>query len=657
VDFSALSVHHLPMADIPRTAPERLCDIVMKGGITSGVVYPNAVLELASVYRLKSIGGTSAGAIAAAASAAAEYGRASGGFDELVKLPAWIADDGNLVSLFNPEQKTRRPFRILLASLGGKAGRVRRAALAALREYAGVAALGALPGVALAVIALAQARAHVLLLVAGLVAALLLLIVGVAGAVALALVRSVTRDVPSNRFGLCSGAEGLTPWLHEWVQRLSGRGVEDRPLTFGELWAGPGADPATADPDDPWLRLEMMTTNVTNRRGERLPQLPSTYYFCSDELRGLFPPRIVEWLEQHPPPLPTAVSDRRDEQLRRGLMWPKRPLPEAGDLPVLVATRMSLSFPLLVSAVPLHGVDWSLTENLDARAAWRAWIDEHDAEWTAAADDPARVSALSGPAERLAPQRLWFSDGGISSNFPVHFFDTLLPRHPTFALNLRPFHPSHPPKPDEHENVWMIDDYREGILDWSYAVGTLPQFLGGVVRTMQNRVDEAQMRLPGYRDRVVHVSLRDEEGGLNLSMDPTVISALSTRGRCAGEKLRARFADPPTPTEPLSWIDHRWVRWRSSAAALAVALRGFGDVYGDPSEPYRALVHRPRDEDPRWYRMASHAQIDLADQVCDGIVAISKAVAQSSTTLSRDAPSPPPVLRVVPPEGATRSRR
>ena len=30
------------------------CDIVMKGGITSGVVYPLAVCELAKVYRLRS---------------------------------------------------------------------------------------------------------------------------------------------------------------------------------------------------------------------------------------------------------------------------------------------------------------------------------------------------------------------------------------------------------------------------------------------------------------------------------------------------------------------------------------------------------------------------------------------------------------------------
>src|SRR5439155_1651064 len=47
-------------------SPPLDCDVVMKGGITSGVVYPGAVLELAKRYRFRSIGGASAGGIAAA---------------------------------------------------------------------------------------------------------------------------------------------------------------------------------------------------------------------------------------------------------------------------------------------------------------------------------------------------------------------------------------------------------------------------------------------------------------------------------------------------------------------------------------------------------------------------------------------------------------
>ncbi len=80
------------------------CDIIMKGGITSGIVYPSAIATLATHYRLRSIGGTSAGAIAAAAAAAAEYGRASGAFDRtLATLPDELGRDGD-------DARTRRAF-------------------------------------------------------------------------------------------------------------------------------------------------------------------------------------------------------------------------------------------------------------------------------------------------------------------------------------------------------------------------------------------------------------------------------------------------------------------------------------------------------------------------------------------------------------------
>ena len=46
----------------------------MKGGVTSGVIYPLALCELAREFRLRNVGGASAGAIAASFAAAAEVG-------------------------------------------------------------------------------------------------------------------------------------------------------------------------------------------------------------------------------------------------------------------------------------------------------------------------------------------------------------------------------------------------------------------------------------------------------------------------------------------------------------------------------------------------------------------------------------------------------
>ena len=57
------------------SVPTRCCDLVMKGGITSGVLYPPAIGRISESYYLVGIGGTSAGAIAASVAAAAEYRR------------------------------------------------------------------------------------------------------------------------------------------------------------------------------------------------------------------------------------------------------------------------------------------------------------------------------------------------------------------------------------------------------------------------------------------------------------------------------------------------------------------------------------------------------------------------------------------------------
>src|SRR5688572_5299789 len=91
------------------------CDLVMKGGITSGIVYPPLVSVLKEKYRFRSIGGTSAGAIAAAATAAAEFGRDTGGFDRLDGLRKELAQGDFLLNLFQPSRPTRPLFNSLLA--------------------------------------------------------------------------------------------------------------------------------------------------------------------------------------------------------------------------------------------------------------------------------------------------------------------------------------------------------------------------------------------------------------------------------------------------------------------------------------------------------------------------------------------------------------
>ena len=129
------------MAPIPHGAAARAlppCDLVMKGGITSGIVYPSLVLKLAEHYRFASIGGTSAGAIAGALSAAAEYGRQrdnGGGTDQLEAALRSLGEPGAIVGLFQPTPPTRPLFDVITKALLAKKSRWRR-----ITYVAGVAA-------------------------------------------------------------------------------------------------------------------------------------------------------------------------------------------------------------------------------------------------------------------------------------------------------------------------------------------------------------------------------------------------------------------------------------------------------------------------------------------------------------------------------------
>src|SRR5881275_1622028 len=118
------------------------CDLVMKGGITSGVVYPLAITKLSEKYLFKNIGGTSAGAVAAVITAAAEYSRRNGNknpFGVLTNLPQELAKDNLLLRLFQPSTATVRIFRVALAALKSKSLplRILRAVAALVYQFWG----------------------------------------------------------------------------------------------------------------------------------------------------------------------------------------------------------------------------------------------------------------------------------------------------------------------------------------------------------------------------------------------------------------------------------------------------------------------------------------------------------------------------------------
>jgi predicted acylesterase/phospholipase RssA len=574
---------------------------------------------LKDTYTFKNIGGTSAGAIAAAATAAAEHRRrttnSTAGFAELEQLPQWLGGtapngkESNLAALFQPQANTRAVFRTLTAGLGHKNGPI-RILLAAPRHFPWAALAGALPGLILGGLAL---RADdELLRYWSLFCALVLIVVGSMASVGLVFVKRAMKAIPENCYGLCSGfappesdqAPHLTTWLSRLLNRVAGKAEDGPPLTFGELWG-------TSDPQaECAINLQMMTTNLTHGRPYRLPLQENTFYFDPKEFRRFFPEEVVKWMENRPRASPQpATEPNKSPHLCR--------LPATADLPVVVATRMSLSFPLLLSAIPLYAVDYSRK------------VDN---------------------AERVL-ERCWFSDGGLCSNFPVHFFDQSLPRWPTFAINLRSFHEDYSDQP-----VWMPSTNTGGIVDWwtrledAQGGGSVGRFLGAIVNATQNWMDNYQTRLPGYRDRVVHVSLRDNEGGLNLNMAPATIADVANRGRLAANELLNRFNAPPGTVE-LSWDNHRWVRYRSTMSLLNGALGRMSDAYHLPAQgspAYEQLIRRPSGEPPTSYAWASLTQQQFASSETLRLFQMAKEWAEHQESFEAGAPRPKATLRITP---------
>ncbi|MEX2194112.1 MAG: patatin-like phospholipase family protein [Thermoleophilaceae bacterium] len=552
------------------------CDLVMKGGITSGVVYPGAVAALAERYRFRRVGGSSAGAIAAAVCAAAEYGRQTGrgpGMRVLTEIAQRLGEPGFLLGLFQPAPGARPLWEVAMALAERRAAEpgahTRRLALRAAR-MALTRRRKPLRPAGLALIALAVALAGfgaagalnplatVLLVLLGLVVVAALAAVAAVRAL-LELGREALAALPDSDYGLCPGSrqpggsgQALVEWLHERIQEAAGRTTDDPPLTFADL-------------EDEGIGLAMTTTDLSYAAPVSVPLPARTYMFHPDEMRERFPGSVVE-------------------QMMGSQEGPYPWMPDR-DLPVVVGVRLSLSFPLLLSAMPLH----------------------------APRHEPAGVT------------RNLFSDGGICSNFPIHFFDAWFPRHPTFGIDL---------VGDAGARPHLGDPERAEPPRWREVAG-LGAFARQVKDAMQNWRDAAQSQLPGFRDRVCRVPLAAGEGGLNLRMSPEQISTLIARGAEAGRLLRDDFDSDR----------HRFVRYLTLMQLLQRNIGALGDpaAFADFADELAAGVpgvdvfRAGGLHDADWCRRAAAATTDLTGW-------------RPEVDLDGEGkPQPVPDLRVVPP--------
>ena len=586
--------------------PSAVCDVIMKGGITSGVVYPLALTELARQFRFSQVGGTSAGAIAASAAAAAEYGRnvPGRGFVLLAKLPAEVGKI--LFSLFQPIPALKPVFDILVAAIGNDSTmtKVMRVIGAALAGFAFAAAAGALPG--LLVVVAGWWCSNLALALLG----LLLLLIGIIIGIALCLYRAITKGIPGNDFGLCPGktqpgnsTPGLSDWLADKIDDIAGRDPKtDPPLTFGDL--SPAEDTGARRHK---ISLRMMTTNLTLRRPYSLPFNEQIYAFRLVDFERLFPARITSYLATHC----EKVDDKTGEY---GDLYK---FPEPENLPLIVATRMSLSFPMLFCAVPLYARDFTFASEAE-RAKWRKHL---------------------------------FSDGGLSNNFPIQFFDRMLPNSPTFGITLDDFNEKrlpedikkqYPPN-DPHSRVWLpkTTSPTSGILIPGEPLHGIAAFFSRLLDAAMSWQDNLQSTLPGYRDRIVHVGLKSDEGGLNIAMPPELVHKLGDYGALAGVDMRDEF----------DLDEHRWRRFLvamdrmdHTLDEIAAAYNGQGGI-----ESFAAFLKRyPNPPKPVSYKDAARDHLEtLKSRVAD-LAELSRRWEAQLQIPDAELPHPKTDLRITP---------
>jgi hypothetical protein len=327
-------------------------------------------------------------------------------------------------------------------------------------------------------------------------------------------------------------------------------------------------------------------------------------------------------------------------------------LPKPADLPILFGARMSAGLPFFLSAIPLYAT---------------------------------RVTREG----KILLERCWFSDGGITSNFPIHLFDAPVPARPTFAINVMQSNidtaeideigdklrrvsgldPAEDISKEESDwdRVWMPTKNNEGITAaarFNSFTGT-GGFLGAVLETALNWADTELTAMPSYRDRIVHVKLAPNEGGIHLNMPSETILSISRLGERAAQLLVARFApelgtDPKTgaPIE-LTWDNHRWIRYRSFMAALETSVRQFRAAWLKTENPWRTyaeLLNRDAGEKPQFYPLKRPDQYDLAVSATDKLLNLFSDLTAKDKTFDRGrsaaagaAPRPKMILRVVPP--------
>lgn len=496
------------------------CDLILKGGVASGIVYPYAILELATKHRFANLGGSSVGAIATALAAAAEYARSTRkdpkGFlrfkercDELPKI---------MPSLFQVKPKLETAKAIALAFLG-KTNKLdlwlKNLIIPAILSLAVLTfslfyfSTFHLPMASIWIIAILNSLAMLSL------SSLISIWLNIGSPIF-----DTIKQMPDEQFGFCSGISvnnganpAITDWLHDTIQYVAfGEGYDAKPpLTFGDL---------EENANGKKIELRMVATNLSLARPHRLPFFKlGAIAFDLKIWRKLFPKPIIDFL------LNQAGN----------MVWPRDtktkcyPLPEGAQMPILIAARMSMSFPLLFCAIPIVFKDKELT-NIDNNLC--------------KADENQSLFENKDKGFRT----LWISDGGISSNFPVHLFDEYLPSRPTYAINLTSLSLK---SENNGSHVYFPQETNFGIGVPAIKIENLFLFAKQILNSAKDWQDQLLSEITGQRERIIKVYLDSNEGGYNIAMTAKTSAKLMAYGLEAGQKFNNGTFD---------FNEHRWNR-------------------------------------------------------------------------------------------------
>lgn len=501
--------------------------------------------------------------------------------------------------------------------------------------------------------------------------------------------------------GICTGmkvsqtdGDGLFEWLHEGIQKAANLPLH-QPLTFLDLWQAPcGPKAADGGQEPKSIDLRMITTCLSHGRIYELPFSDdnAVLMFRLSEFKPYFPESIIAHLRRVSQPMNVdtcgvlqknfqkrnqdlrSVPDFVDTNLAYKEFIPKwekckkeiqakfeekedeknglnesdiREFPWT-DLPIVVAARMSMSVPILFQNIPLIGFK------------------------------------LDGRTEDIKLVRLWFADGGIGSNFPIHLFDKAIPRWPTFGLKIL----DEPPRNDSQNKPLVANmpyAHKDGADDTllypkddsefsainkkssTSSIGSFIKMLFSVYTSAKDGHDQSFLRMPDVRNRVVRIYMNHRAGNmLNLKIEPDKIIQLARDVGTYGGQIAANAYLAEVSISKYSWVnswqDHRWVRFNMLTTGLRKYLSGFSHVSQLEGLPGTANCNTLRDQvlqatqkPPLRSRSQPSDEMILTQLQSEQLLKIIDAISELETQLKAldmpqqpYVPEPMPVLRFKP---------